>query len=86
MCIRADLPATGPFLYTRQNAVIAPKHADATSTETGLSYSVRIEVTFGSHFQRSVAIQNLNAAHATWKALVEAKDKQNAVTVVRSKD
>jgi hypothetical protein len=62
------------------------KHADAITSETGLFYSVRIEATFGSQFQRSVAIKNLNAALATWKELVEAKHKRNAVAVIRSKD
>ena len=72
--------------HRRMETMEKTKHADATGTETGLSYSVRIEATFGSHFQRSVAIKNLNAALATWKALVEAKHKKNAVTIVRSKD
>src|SRR3984885_11974971 len=53
--------------HRRMETTEKTKHADATSTETGLSYSVRIEATFGSHFQRSVAIKNLNAALATWK-------------------
>jgi hypothetical protein len=62
------------------------KQPGASSTEEGLSYSVRIEATFGSHFQRSVAIKNLNAALATWKELVEAQHKRNAITVTRSRD
>ena len=47
--------------------------------------AVRIEATFGSHFQRSVAVKNLNAAIATWKELVEAQHKKNAVTVIRGR-
>jgi hypothetical protein len=62
------------------------KQPGASSTEDGLSYSLRIEATFGSPFQRSVAIKTLNAALATWKELVEAKHKKNAVTVVRTKN
>jgi hypothetical protein len=62
------------------------KPADAISTENGLSYSVRIEATFGSQFQRTVAIRNLNKLLATWKALVEEQHKKNAVTVIRSRD
>ena len=61
------------------------KKKQADSTEDGLSYSVRIEATFGSHFQRSVAVKNLNAAIATWKELVEAQHKKNAVTVIRGR-
>jgi hypothetical protein len=59
------------------------KRADAISAENGLSYSVRIEATFGSKFQRSVAIKNLNKVLAAWKELVEAKHTKNAVTVSR---
>lgn len=62
------------------------KKKQADSTEDGLSYSVRIEARFGSHFQRSVAIKNLHAALATWKELVEAQHKKNAVTVIQSRD
>ena len=62
------------------------KTSGAISTENDLSSSVRIEATFGSQFQRSVAIKNLNAALATWEELVEAKHKRNAVAVIRSKD
>lgn len=58
--------------------------ADAISRGNGLSYSVRIEATFGSQFQRTVAIRNLNRVLATWKALVEEKHKKNAITVTRS--
>jgi hypothetical protein len=62
------------------------KPADASSTENGLSYSVRIEATFGSQFQRTVAIRNLNKLLAAWKALVEEQHKKNAITVIRSRD
>jgi hypothetical protein len=37
---------------------------------------VRIEARFGSQFQRSVAIRNLNKLLATWKALVEEQHKK----------
>jgi hypothetical protein len=62
------------------------KRADAINTENALSYSVRIDAKFGSPFQRTVAIKNLNGLLATWKALVEAKHKKNAVTVIRRRD
>ena len=62
------------------------KPAGASSTENGLSYAVRIEATFGSQFQRTVAIKNLDKLLATWKALVEEQHKKNAITVIRSRD
>jgi hypothetical protein len=62
------------------------KRADALRTENDLSYSVRIEATFGSQFQRTVAIRNLNRVLATWKALVVAQHKKNAITVTQSRD
>jgi hypothetical protein len=62
------------------------KPADTISTSNSLSYSVRIEARFGSQFQRSVAIRNLNKLLATWKALVEEQHKKNAVTVIQSRD
>jgi hypothetical protein len=62
------------------------KPADAISTGNGLSYSVRIEAKFGSQFQRTVAIRNLNKLLAAWKALVEAQHKKNAITVTRSRE
>jgi hypothetical protein len=62
------------------------KSADALSSENGLSYSVRIEARFGSQFQRSVAIKNLNKLLATWKAVVEEQHKKNAITAIRSRD
>ena len=62
------------------------KRSDAISAENGLSYSVRIEATFGSQFQRTVAIRNLNKLLAAWKSLVEAQHKKNANTVIRSRD
>ena len=62
------------------------KPADAMSTEKGLSYSVQIDATFGSRFQRTVAIKNLNSLLAAWKELVEAKHTENSVTVSRSRD
>ena len=62
------------------------KPADAISAEDGISYSVRIEATFGSQFQRTVAIRNLNKLLGAWKALVEEQHKKNAVTVIRSRD
>ena len=61
------------------------KSSGAISTENGLSYSVRIDATFGSEFQRSVAIKNLKGLLAAWKALVEARHKKNAITIVQSK-
>ena len=54
-------------------------------SEEDLSYSVRIEATFGSDLQRAVAIKNLTALIASWKTLVEAHHKKNVVTVIRSK-
>jgi len=62
------------------------KPADAINTEDGLSYSLRIDATFGSRFQRSVAIKNLNEVLAAWKELVEAKHTKNAITVSRGRD
>ncbi len=62
------------------------KQPDAISARNGLSYSVRIEAAFGSQFQRTVAIKNLNKMLAAWKALVEAQHKKNAITVTRSGD
>jgi hypothetical protein len=62
------------------------KRADAISAENGLSYCVRIEATFGTEFQRTVAIKNLNELLAAWKQLVEAKHNKNAVIVSRSRD
>lgn len=62
------------------------KLADAISVDNGLSYSVRIEATFGSKFQRTVAIKNLNEVLAAWKELVEAKHTKNAVRVSRNRD
>jgi hypothetical protein len=47
---------------------------------------VRIEARFGSQFQRTVAIRNLNKVLATWKALVEEQHKKNAITVIRRRD
>jgi hypothetical protein len=62
------------------------KRADAKiKAENDLSYSVRIEATFGSEFQRAVAIKNLNGLIASWKSLVEAHHKKNAVIVIRGK-
>jgi hypothetical protein len=62
------------------------KPADAIRTENGLSYSVRIDAKFGSQFQRSVAIKNLNGLLAAWKSLALSQHKKNAITVIRSKD
>ena len=62
------------------------KPANAISTGNGLSYSVQIDATFGSRFQRSVAIKNLNEVLAAWKELVEAKHTKNAITVSRGRD
>jgi hypothetical protein len=62
------------------------KRADAISVDNSLSYSVQIDATFGSKFQRSVAIKNLNELLAAWKGLVEAKHTKNAVRVTRSRD
>lgn len=46
----------------------------------------KIEATFGTEFQRTVAIKNLNELLAAWKQLVEAKHNKNAVIVSRSRD
>ena len=62
------------------------KRADAIGTDHGLSYAVRIDATFGSQFQRTVAIKNLNEMLAAWKAVVEAQHKKNAITVIRNRD
>ena len=62
------------------------KQPDAIKTENGLSYAVRIDAAFGSQFQRTVAIKNLNKLLATWKALVEEQHKKNTITVIRSRD
>jgi hypothetical protein len=62
------------------------KPVDKISTDDGLSYSVRIAATFGSEFQRTVAIKNLNGLLAAWKDLVEAKHAKNAIRVTRSRD
>jgi len=62
------------------------KRADAIRSENGLCYAVRIDATFGSQFQRTVAIKNLNRMLAAWKDLVEAQHKKNAITVIRSRD
>jgi hypothetical protein len=62
------------------------KQPGKVSTENGLSYAVRIEATFGSQFQRTVAIRNLNRMLAAWKELVEAQHKKNTITVIRSRD
>ncbi len=62
------------------------KRADAIRIENGLSYAVRIDATFGSQFQRTVAIKNLNGLLAAWKALVLSQHKKNAITVIRSRD
>jgi hypothetical protein len=37
-------------------------------TAPGLNYSIRIVDTFGSEFQRTVTIRNLNKLIDTWKA------------------
>jgi len=62
------------------------KTSGAISTENGLSYSVRIDATFGSQFQRTVAIKNLKGLLAAWKELVESRHKKNAITVTRARD
>jgi hypothetical protein len=62
------------------------KPAATISAESGLSYSVRIDARFGSEFQRSVAIKNLNGLLAAWKSLALSQHKKNAITVIRSKD
>jgi hypothetical protein len=72
--------------HERMGPMQKTKPANAISTGNGLSYSVRIDATFGSNFQRSVAIKNLNEMLAAWKELVEAKHTKNAVRVVRSRD
>jgi hypothetical protein len=61
------------------------KRTDAISAENDHFYSVRIEATFGSQFQRTVAIRNLNRMPAAWKELVEARHKKNAITVTQSR-
>jgi hypothetical protein len=62
------------------------KRAEAIGVEKDLSCSVRIEATFGSQFQRTVAIRNLNRVLAAWKAVVEAQHKKNVITVTQSRD
>jgi hypothetical protein len=51
----------------------------------GLTYSVRIDATFGSEYQRTVAIKNLDGILASWKSVVEAHHKNNAVTVIHGR-
>jgi hypothetical protein len=72
----------------RANALLgfSALSAQPGSTENGLSYSVRIDATFGSEFQRTVGIKNLKGLLATWKVVVEAQHKKNAITVIRSRD
>ncbi|MGD0966178.1 MAG: hypothetical protein ABSA57_20050 [Candidatus Acidiferrales bacterium] len=62
------------------------KLAATTKTDNGLSYSVRIEATFGSQFQRAVAIKNLNGLLAAWKEVTLSQHKKNAITVTRGRD
>jgi len=62
------------------------KPMDAMNTGNGLSYSVRIEARFGSQFQSTVAIKNLNKMLAAWKSLVEAQHRKNEIKVMRTKD
>jgi hypothetical protein len=62
------------------------KRADTIADENGLSYSVRIDATFGTQFQRSVAVKNLNGLLTAWKELVGAKHKNNAVSVIVGTD
>jgi hypothetical protein len=47
---------------------------------------VRVEAAFGSQFQRTVAIKNLNKVLAAWKELALSQHKKNAITVTRIKD
>jgi hypothetical protein len=52
------------------------------NTENGHSYSVRIEATFGSEFQRTVAVRSLAEMLASWRAVVKERHKENAITVI----
>jgi len=72
--------------HQRLEGMQKTKPAAAISPESGLSYSVRIDATFGSQFQRSVAIKNLNGLLAAWKEVVEAQHKKNAIAVIRIED
>jgi len=45
------------------------------------SHSVHIEATFGSAFQRDVAMKNLDGILAVWKELVVAHHKNNLITI-----
>ena len=72
--------------HERMENMQKTKRADSKiNTESGLSYSVRIEATFGSEFQRTVAIKNLDGPLSSWKALVEAHHKKNQITVIRNR-
>jgi hypothetical protein len=48
----------------------------------GLSYSLQIDTTFGSDFQRTVAVRNLNRLLEMWKSAVETRHRKNAITVI----
>ena len=72
--------------YQRMEPMQKTKRADTIRTENGLSYSVRIDATFGSQFQRTVAIKNLNRMLGAWKELALSQYKKNAITVTRSRD
>jgi hypothetical protein len=72
--------------HQRMEPMHKTKPVDAIRTENGLSYSVRIDARFGSQFQRTVAIKNLNNMLAAWKELIESQHKKNAIAVIRTKD
>lgn len=65
--------------HERMEPMQKTQQADAISARSSLSYSMQIDATFGTEFQRSVAIKNLNSLLAAWKELVEAKHTKNAV-------
>lgn len=85
-CLIADCRWHASANRGRMATMQKTKRADAISVDNSLSYSVQIDATFGSRFQRSVAIKNLNSLLAAWKELVEAKHTKNAIRVIRSRD
>lgn len=72
--------------HQRMEAMQKTKPAATISAEGGLSYAVRVEAAFGSQFQRTDAIKNLNKVLAAWKELALSQHKKNAITVTRIKD
>jgi len=54
-----------------------------TAADKDFGFTLRIEATFGSEFQRAVAIKNLRGLLASWKALAESRHKTNANSMTR---